>query len=509
MIAKVLSAYHVGIEASTVEVEVDLTPGPFHYVTVGLPDAAVKESQNRILAAMKNSGFEPPIKKIVVNLAPADVRKEGSAFDLPIALAMLSAQGIIKKERLKDVHVIGELALDGRVKPVRGILSVALSVKRTKGALLLVPADNAAEAAVVEGVSTVPIENLAQAVGVLNGEISVPLAQTPPPRLRAASEDDHDFSEVRGQHHVRRAVEVAAAGGHNILMVGPPGSGKSMIAVRLPTILPSWTLEEAIETSRIHSVAGLLTRDAPMLSARPFRAPHHTVSDAGLVGGGHNPVMPGEVSLAHYGVLFLDELPEFRRSALEVLRQPLESGHVVIARANSTVSFPARFMLVGAMNPCPCGYSTDPAKECKCSAVEIRRYRRRISGPLLDRMDIQVEVPAVKFHDLRSDGAESESSADIRKRVEAAMERQSARFARSRIYRNAEMGNRQIKLFCKIGPESEQLLKLAMERLGLSARAWSRTLKVSRTIADLAGSYEIKTEHVAEAIQYRAVDRHF
>ncbi|MBI3793784.1 MAG: YifB family Mg chelatase-like AAA ATPase [Nitrospinae bacterium] len=507
MISKIFSAYHLGIEAFTAEVEVDLTPGTFHYVTVGLPDAAVKESQNRILAAMKNSGFEPPIKKVTVNLAPADVKKEGSAFDLPIALAMLSAQGIIKKEKLKNIFVIGELALDGRVKPVKGILSAAICAKKHKGSVFLVPADNAGEAAVVDGVSAIPVENLAQAVGWLNGEVSIARAQAPSPLVEIASEDEPDFSEVKGQHHVKRAVEVAAAGGHNILMVGPPGSGKSMIASRLATILPGWTMDEAIETSRIHSIAGLLSKERPLLSKRPFRFPHHTVSDAGLVGGGHNPVMPGEASLAHYGVLFLDELPEFRRSALEVLRQPLEDGKVVIARANSTVAFPARFMLVCAMNPCPCGYSTDPTKECKCSAQEVRKYKRKISGPLLDRMDIQVEVPAVKFSEIRSGVADGESSAVIKGRVESARERQSARFAKTRIYRNAEMGNSHLKTFCKIGPESERLMKLAMERLGLSARAWTRTLKVARTIADLAGVDAIATEHVAEAIQYRAMDR--
>jgi magnesium chelatase family protein len=507
MIAKIFSAYHLGIEASPVEVEVDLTPGAFHYVTVGLPDAAVKESQNRILAAMKNSGFEPPIKKITVNLAPADVRKEGSAFDLPIALAMLAAQGIIKKEKLKNIFAIGELALDGRVKPVRGILSVSIAVKKQKDALLLVPSENAAEAAVVEGVSAIPADNLAQAVSWLNGEISIARAQAVMPSWDAETEDDLDFAEVKGQQHVRRAIEVAAAGGHNILMVGPPGSGKSMIAKRLPTILPAWSLEEAIESSRIHSVAGVLGKDAPVLAKRPFRSPHHTVSDAGLVGGGNNPVMPGEVSLAHYGVLFLDELPEFRRSALEVLRQPLEDGQVVIARASSSVSFPARFMLVCAMNPCPCGYATDPAKECKCSALEIRRYKRKISGPLLDRIDIQVDVPAVKFHEIKGDGAQAESSAQVRERVESAHERQTKRFAKSRIFRNSEMGSRHMKSYCKLGEDSEQLLKLAMERLGLSARAYARTLKVSRTIADLAGSEDILAEHVAEAIQYRAIDR--
>ena len=488
------------------EVEVDLTPGAFFYVTVGLPDAAVKESQNRILAALKNSGFDAPVKKIPVNLAPADVRKEGSAFDLPIALAILSAQGIVPAEKLKNVYITGELALDGRVKPVRGILSISVAVRKLGGAALLVPAENGSEAAVVEGVPVIPVENLAQAVAWLNGEIEIPLARAQIPPLEVFEHDETDFSEVKGQHLVRRAIEVAAAGGHNVLMIGPPGSGKSMIARRLSTILPGWTLEEAIETSRIHSVAGLLGANTSLLTRRPFRAPHHTVSDAGLVGGGHSPVQPGEVSLSHYGVLFLDELPEFRRSALEVLRQPLEDGRVVISRATSSVTFPARFMLVCAMNPCPCGYATDPLKECKCTHVEIRRYRRKISGPLLDRIDIQVEVPAVKYHDLKSEG-ESESSRDIRARVEKAQKRQEARFAKSRIYRNAEMGPRQTKSFCRVNAESEQLLKMAMERLGLSARAYTRTLKVARTIADLAGCDDIRTEHVAEAIQYRALDR--
>ncbi len=507
MIAKLFSAAHLGIEAFPVEVEVDLTPGMFFYITVGLPDAAVKESQNRILAALKNSGFDMPVKRITVNLAPADVRKEGSAFDLPIALAILAAQGIIPAERLKNLFIIGELALDGRVKPVRGMLSVAVTVKARHAAGLLCPVDNAGEAAVVEGVNVYPVETLAQAVGWLLGETVIEKAQ---PMLfgpgAVTLEDDVDFSEVKGQHHVRRAVEVAAAGGHNMLMIGPPGSGKSMIARRLPTVMPGWSLEEAIDCSRIHSVAGLLGRNVSVLSRRPFRAPHHTVSDAGLVGGGNNPVLPGEVSLAHHGVLFLDELPEFRRSALEVLRQPLEDGRVVISRASSSVAFPADFMMVCAMNPCPCGFSTDPVKECRCSAIEMRRYRQKISGPLLDRIDIQVDVPAVKYQELKGD-ADGESSEAIRARVDMAQSRQKIRFAKSRIYRNAQMGQRQIKTHCKVGPESENLLRMAMERLGLSARAHSRILKVARTIADLASCEDIRTEHVAEAIQYRALER--
>lgn len=506
MIAKVLSAAHLGIEAFPVEVEVDLTPGAFFYVTVGLPDAAVKESQNRILAAMKNSGFEAPVKRITVNLAPADVRKEGSAFDLPIALAILAAQGVVPAEKLADVYVIGELALDGRVKPVRGILSVAVAVKRKRGAALLVPAENGGEAAVVDGVNAIPVENLAQAVAWLNGEASIARALPRLPGVAEAHGDDADFSEVKGQQHVRRAMEVAASGGHNVLLIGPPGSGKSMIARRLPTIMPGWSLEEAIEASRIHSVAGLLARNASVLDQRPFRSPHHTVSDAGLVGGGNNPVLPGEVSLSHHGVLFLDELPEFRRSALEVLRQPLEDGRVVISRAAASVAFPARFMLVCAMNPCPCGYATDPSRQCKCTVPEVRRYRRKISGPLLDRIDIQVDVPAVKYHELKS-AAESEPSAAIRERVEMARERQARRFAKSRTHRNAQMGQKQIKAHCALNGDSERLMKSAMERLGLSARAYARTLKVARTIADLAGSDDLKTEHVAEAIQYRALDQ--
>jgi magnesium chelatase family protein len=504
MISKVHSASHLGIEAYPVEVEVDLTPGLFSYVTVGLPDAAVKESQNRILSAMKNSGFGIPIKRITVNLAPADIRKEGSAFDLPIAVAILSAQKVIPPERLEDIFFVGELALDGRVKPVRGVLSISVAVKRSKKKCIVTPVENSREAAVVEGVEVIPVENLAQAVAWLNGELKITPAVPDLTSLETSAPDDVDFIDVKGQHHVRRAIEVAAAGGHNVLMNGPPGSGKSMIARRLPTILPKWTLEEAIESSRVHSVAGIMPHGVSLLPHRPFRSPHHTVSDAGLVGGGHNPVQPGEVSLSHYGVLFLDELPEFRRSALEVLRQPLEDGMVTISRASQSVAFPADFMLLAAMNPCPCGYATDPARECKCSPLQINRYRQKISGPLLDRIDIHIDVPSVKYQELKSD-SDSEDSSTIRKRVAKALVIQNSRFAGSKIFRNAQMNSKQIKEHCLLNEQSENLVKNAMERLGLSARAYTRTLKVARTIADLAQKENIETEHIAEAIQYRAL----
>jgi len=436
------------------------------------------------------------------------VRKEGASFDLPIAVSILAAQGIIPEERLKGIFIIGELALDGSVKPVKGILSVAVAALKTGKAVLLVPSANAGEAAVVEGVTAIPIDNLAQAVAWLNGETSIEPATPTMTTPDGTHGDDADFSEVKGQPHVRRAIEVAAAGGHNLLMIGPPGAGKSMIARRLPTIMPSWTLEEAIESSRIHSVAGALPSGASLLPHRPFRGPHHTVSDAGLVGGGHNPVMPGEVSLAHYGVLFLDELPEFRRSALEVLRQPMEDGMVVISRASASITFPARFMLVCAMNPCPCGYLTDPTRECTCGHAQVNRYRQKVSGPLLDRIDIQVEVPPVKYAELKSEN-HSESSESIRTRVMKAQERQNARFTKSRIFRNAQMSPRQIKVHCRTDSGSERLLKNAIEKLGLSARAYTRILKVARSIADLAGADDISVEHVAEAVQYRALDRAF
>lgn len=497
-----MSASHHGVDAFAVEVEVDLAPGVPSYVTVGLPDTAVKESQSRILAALKNSGFEAPIKKITVNLAPADIRKEGTSFDLPIAVAMLSAQGIVPSDKLENLYMIGELALDGRVKSIRGALSVSIAVKQNGGTLLL-PSINAKEAAVVNGVKVIPVETLTQAVEWLSGEVDIQPARAGTFQLDAHCDDELDFMEVKGQAHVRRSMEVAVAGGHNVLMVGPPGAGKSMIARRLPTIMPGWSLEEAIETSRIHSVAGAMPEGASILNRRPFRAPHHTISTGGLVGGGGaNSIYPGEVSLAHYGVLFLDELPEFRRSALEALRQPLEDGLVVISRATSSVTFPSRFMLVCAMNPCPCGYSTDPIRECSCAHAQMTRYRQKISGPLMDRIDIQVEVPSVKFRELQSND-DNEPSSLIRERVMKASNMQNERFSKSKIFKNSEMTNRHIKKYCEINRQSQLLLKNAMEKLGFSARGYSRTLKVAKTIADLAGTESISTEHIAEAIQYR------
>ena len=507
MISKVHSASHLGIDGFTVEVEVDLTPGTFHYVTVGLPDTAVKESQNRILSALKNSGFEPPIKKITVNLAPADVRKEGSAFDLPIALAILAAQGLIPAAKIKNLYLTGELALDGRVKPVRGTLSKAVAVRDSgpeEDTIFITPTDNGREAAVVDGITVIPVKTLADCVAYLNDELDIPPAEPELIQEDFIPPGMPDFSDVKGQSAARRAVEVAVAGGHNILMIGSPGAGKSMIAKRIPGIMPGWSLGEAIDISRVHSVADLMPPGRSLISGRPFRSPHHTVSDAGLVGGGNNPINPGEVSLAHHGVLFLDELPEFRRSALEVLRQPMEDGELVISRASYSVKFPADFMLVAAMNPCPCGYLSDPVKECRCTPPSINRYRQKISGPLLDRIDIHIDVPTVKYKEI-SDNSDSEPSAAIRERVAKARELQQARFGgNSKIIRNGQMGSREIKEYCQLTPDGEKLIRSAMERLGLSARGYTKTLKLARTIADLEGETNISTPHLAEAIQFRS-----
>lgn len=506
MLAKVLSSTVLGVEAQTVEVEVDLANGLPTFTTVGLPDAAIRESRDRVKAAMVNSGFPFPLKRITVNLAPAHLRKEGTAFDLPIALGILQAAGYIQSDALRNYVVVGELSLDGRVKAIAGVMPMAVALRQTPETGMMVPAENAAEAAVVDDVPVFGVATLAQAIGFFNGTES--LCQTTcdvQTLFHQHAAYSEDFADVKGQQHVKRALEVAAAGAHNILLVGPPGSGKSLMARRLPSILPDMSLDEAIETSKIHSIAGLLNREYSLVATRPFRAPHHSTSDAGLIGGGNIPG-PGEVSLAHNGVLFLDELPEFRRSVLEVLRQPLEDGHVTIARAAITLTFPARFMLAAAMNPCPCGYQTDPQRTCLCSAQQVQRYNARVSGPLLDRIDLHVEVPPVRYAELATETS-AETSATIRTRVNAARARQRQRFADTGIPHNAAMGVREIRQYCQLDTAGERLLEQAMHHYGLSARAHDRIRKVARTIADLAGENVITAAHLSEAIQYRTLDR--
>lgn len=506
MLAKVLSATVVGIDAILVDVEVDIAQGLPQFATVGLPDGAVKESKDRVKAALKNSGYDFPAKRITANLAPADLKKEGSAFDLPISIGILAATGVITGERLNRYILLGELSLDGSLKPVRGALPVAVAARKAGLSGLILPPENASEAAVVEGIDVLAAHTLADVVQFLRNENDIPPKQVDLQQLFSLKDDyGEDFCEVRGQDHAKRAIEVAAAGSHNLLMIGPPGSGKTMLARRIPSILPGLGFDEAIETTAVFSVSGMLEADRALVTTRPFRSPHHTISDVGLIGGGTSP-KPGEVSLANHGLLFLDELPEFKKNALEVLRQPLEDGKVTISRALQSLTYPSRFMLVAAMNPCPCGYLGDPSHTCSCSPIAIKRYRSRISGPLLDRIDLHVEVPAVAYRDL-SDSRETESSAAIAARVTEARQLQQERFKGTKVHCNAQMNARLIKKHCELDSAGHRMLELAGEKLGFSARSYSRILKVARTIADLSCSDVIRDQHLAEAIQYRSLDR--
>ena len=494
-----------GIGAVGVTVEVSITGGGTGLFLVGLPDNAVKESEQRIRSAYENSGFRMTQRKCVVNLAPADLRKEGSGFDLPIAVAILAAMQQVMPESLDEVAFVGELSLNGEVRAVKGVLPITAEAREQGFKRIYVPEENAAEAAVVEGIEVVPVVSLQQVASLLNGQLEIEAATAEPAVEQQQSEYAEDFADVKGQMHVKRALEIAAAGGHNVIMIGPPGSGKTMLARRIPSILPPMTPEEALETTKIHSVAGKLGTHRGLMKCRPFRAPHHLASPVALIGGGQNP-QPGEVSLAHNGVLFLDEMPEFGHSVLEVLRQPLEDKHISIARARYAVDYPSNFTLVASMNPCPCGYYNHPTKECTCSAAAVHRYMGRISGPLMDRIDLHVEVTPVSREEMSSEQA-AESSAEVRSRVMAARQLQAERFRGTGVHTNTMMTSAMLRRFCPLSVEARTLLDRAMERLQLSARAYDRIIKVARTIADLEGAADIAPAHISEAIGYRSLDR--